>query len=232
MMYRDDMTGLGIELNNSVTAELVMNGIEAFRRNKKYIDHATDWYVQTTDKEVLIAMSATDGFLSGCAHNNFSENKYRIFGWLECWFAMKNVRPKDAKFNHYTNFSPFNRDKEYLHLGTGRVGEFFQTVERFGAWSNEQHRDIKPYIEIQNWHGNIKLNKFYALAEEYARIVDPNEYIRYVNEDKNRHLYELELNRMFGHMDQQDVEELLLMAVLKYGPLNTKSWYQAVKEAA
>lgn len=229
-MIRDDMTGLGIELNNAVTAELIMDGIAAFSRNKKYVDYSEGWYVQTTDKEVIIAMSATDGFLSGCAHNDFSENKYRIFGWLECWFAMKNVPPKLAKFHHYCSLSPFNRDREYTHLGTGRIGQFFQTVDRFGAWSTEQHREIKPRIEIQNWHGDTKLNKFYALAEERAGIVDPVEYIRYVNEDKNRHLYTGEINRVFRHLPQEQREELVFMAVLKYGPLNTTTWNDATMD--
>jgi hypothetical protein len=232
MLIRDDMTGLGIELNKAISAKLVQEGIAAFRANKKYVDYATDWYVQTTDKEVIITMSATDGFLSGCAHNNFSENKYRIFGWLECFFAMKNINPRDVKFNHYCGFSPFNRDQDYTHIGTGTTAQFYQTVERFGAWSNEQGRDVKPYIEIQNWHGTTKLNKFIALAEEYANIVDPAEYIRYVNEDKNRHLFTNEIGSVFRHLNQEQREELVCMAVLTYGPLNSKTWFEATKEAA
>jgi hypothetical protein len=229
MMIRDDMTGLGIKLNQVVTTELVMAGIEAFRRNKKYVDYASDWYIQTTDKEVIIAMSATDGFLSGCANNNFSENKYRIFGWLECWFAMKNINPRDVEFNHYAGFSPFNRDRDYKHLGTGRVGQFFQTVESFGNW---QSKTLKPMIEIQNWHGDTKLNKFYAAAEEYSDIVDITEYVHYVNEDLNRHLYTGELNHVFNRLPREQVEQVLVMAVLKYGPVNTKTWFQANKETA
>lgn len=223
------MTALGIKLNQAVTAELVMEGIAAFKQNKKYIDYSSDWYIQTTDKEVVIAMSATDGFLSGCAHNNFSENKYRIFGWLECFFAIKGVKARDAEFNHYAGFSPFNRDKDYTHYGTGRVGQFFQTVESFGNW---QGKTLKPMIEIQNWHGDSKLNKFYAPAEEYSDIVDITEYVRYVNEDLNRHLYTGELNRVFNRLPREQVEEVLLIAVLKYGPVNTKTWYDATKEAA
>lgn len=231
MWIKDDMTGLGIELKGPVTEQLVMDGLDAFKANQRYVDYTDGWYIQTTDKEIIIAMTATDGFLSGSANNNFSENKFRIFGWFECWFALKGINARETKFNHYCNFSPFNRDKEYLHYKSGVSAQFFQTVERFGRWSINQN-DLKPYIEIQNWHGETKLNKFYASAEEYADIVDPNEYIRYVNEDLNRHLYTGELKSVFRHLDPVVIDELLMMAVLKYGPVNTKTWFQVCKEAA
>jgi hypothetical protein len=232
MWIKDDMTALGIELKGPVSAELVMEGLAAFKANQRYIDYTDGWYIQTTDKEVIIAMTATDGFLSGNAHNNFSENKFRIFGWFECFFAMKAIKSKEVKFNHYCGFSPFNRDRDYVHYTTGVKAQFFQTVERFGAWHDGHHKDIKPYIEIQNWHGETKLNKFIARAEEYANIVDPNEYIRYINEDRNRHLYTGELKSVFRHMDIAEIEQLMVLAVLKYGPMNTKTWFEACKEAA
>lgn len=231
MLIRDKMTSLGIELNQSITAELVAQGIEAFRKNKKYIDYASDWYVRTTDKEVIIAMSATDGFLSGSANNDFSENKFRIHGWLECFFATKGISPRDVKFNHYCGFGAWNRDKEYTHIGTGRVGKFFQTVERFGAWSTGQQNDIKPYVEIQNWHGDERLNKFYDLAEKHTDIIDPHEYIRYVNEDKNRHLFKGEIQNLFHRLGQDQYEQLEVWAVLKYGPVNTTTWFQAKQDS-
>ena len=229
LIKRDDITGLGIELNHHVTVDVIDQGIQAFRRNTKYIDWTTGWYTQTTPTEMIVAMSACDGFLSGCGLKDYSENKYRLFGWLECWFATQGIAPRDVKFNHYCELGVWRRDREYRHLATGVTAQFHQTVTQMGAWSSEQHADVRPWIQIQNWHGDTKLNQFIALAQEYACLLDPYEYVRYVNEQRNRHLFSGEINSVFRHLGRDQCEQLEVWAILKHGPVSATTWHQAQK---
>lgn len=210
---------IAIALNKDVTIDLVREAIDKLKQMEGYEDFS-DCYAKVDDTRFTIFMPHNKGFLSGCAHNDYSQWQFRFEGWFYCYFAMKRISKANIKLS--IGYGSLLRMGEVINLKTNIVGTVTQTA-------NIDRRYMKPevgtVVNVNTWFDGKSIDESIAntaLQPQLAKLIDGHEYANYRKE-----LLTGELESLYGYEEGQ---KMLAWALLNGCTLSDAVYVRVVDE--